>query len=363
MSDTIDLAVVIMAGGAGTRFWPMSTEARPKQFLRLFGERSLLQQSYDRVAPLVPPERVLVLTNARFLPLVREQLPELPEENLIGEPMRRDTSAAIALAALLCARRFGNPVMAVLTADHLIEPPELFRRTLLSAASAAARSPGALYTFGIQPTYPATGYGYLQRGEPLGEDQGIPHYRLLRFREKPDAATAKGYLESGEFYWNSGLFAWTVEAILGELRRQLPGHLQALEPAAQAIVERSPRADEALAAAFQPLPVISIDYGVMEKAADVRCVASHFEWNDVGGWLALAPFLDGDSAGNAHRGGLRTHQARGNLVFCEDPDEVVALVGVEDLVVVRAGRCTLIVPRARAEETKKLVASLEPELR
>jgi len=358
-----DLAVVIMAGGAGTRFWPMSTEARPKQFLRLFGERSLLQMSYDRVAPLVPPERVLVLTNARFLPLVREQLPELPEENLVGEPFRRDTSAAVALAALLAARRWGNPVLLVLTADHLIQPAESFRRTLLSAVRAAGRSGSALYTFGVEPRHAATGYGYLERGEALEDDDGIHHYRLRSFQEKPDAATAQRYLESGEHYWNSGMFAWTTEAILAELERQLPGHLRALEPAATALVDGAASASETLAAAFAPLPAVSIDYGVMEKAADVRCVASTFEWSDVGGWLALAPFLEGDAAGNVRRGEVRAHQARGNIVFCEDPTEVVALVGVEDLIVVRTGRRTLVVPRSRAEEVRRLVAALEPELR
>jgi mannose-1-phosphate guanylyltransferase len=357
----LDLVVVIMAGGAGTRFWPLSTEARPKQFLRLFGERTLLQQSYDRVASLVLPERVLVLTNARFVPLVREQLPELPEGNVVGEPLRRDTAAAIALAALLSRERFGNPVMAVLTADHLIRPNEMFQRTLLSAVRAAAQSAHGLYTFGIVPTFPATGYGYLQRGERLFEDDGVPHYRLQAFREKPDAATAEAYLRSGEYFWNSGMFVWPVEAILEELARHLPDHLRHLGPAVSAW--GTPQLPEALLRGFEPLVPISVDFGVMERAKSVRCVAASFEWDDVGGWLALERFLAHDLDQNAHRGQLRTHQAGSNLVFCEDEEEVVALVGVDGLVLVRAGKTTLVVRRERAEEIKKLVAKLEAELR
>jgi mannose-1-phosphate guanylyltransferase len=219
MSQDPKLVVVIMAGGAGTRFWPMSIEARPKQFLSLFGERTLLQASYDRVAGLVPPEQVLVLTSANFVDLVREQLPELPEQNVVGEPMRRDTSAAVALAALICRERFGDPVMAVLTSDHLIQPVDEFQSTLQSAARGATGAGGALYTIGILPTYPAEGFGYLHRGALLAEDEGVQHFKLQQFKEKPDRVTAERYLESGEYYWNSGMFIWSTSAILAELKR------------------------------------------------------------------------------------------------------------------------------------------------
>ena len=359
-TPTPDLAVVIMAGGAGTRFWPVSVEARPKQFLDLFGRRTLLQLSHDRVAGLVDPERVLVLTSERFVALVQQQLPELPRENIIGEPERRDTAAAVALAALLCRQRFGDPVLAVLTADHLIEPVEAFQRTVLSAARAAAASPGALYTFGVAPGYPATGFGYLQRGERLRQDGEIAHYRLQRFKEKPDLETARAYVESGEYYWNSGMFVWTTAGILEQLERHLPAHLEQLAPAMAH--DRTGGWRTALARAFRGLEKISIDFGVMERADDVRCVESRFEWNDVGGWLALQPYLErqGDNHG---RGRLRAQGAGGNLVFCEDPDEVVALVGVEDLVVVRAAGRTLVVHRDRTEEIKQLVEQLEPELK
>lgn len=362
LTNNLNLIVVIMAGGAGTRFWPVSTEKRPKQFLTLFGERSLIQMSYDRIASLVPPERVLVLTNERFVHLVKEQLPQLPDENIIGEPLRRDTAAAVALAALLGRRRFGNPVIATLTADHLIEPIEEFQRALLSAAHAAEASDQALYTFGIKPTFAATGFGYLQRGDALPRREGdLPHYRLLCFREKPDGATARQYVHSGEYYWNSGMFVWTANAILSELTQHLPEHLTHLQKA----VDKDKTADwpRALTAGFEPLKPISVDFGVMEKAAQVCCVTSEFNWDDVGGWLALEKFLGSDEAKNVHRGHLYTHDAQQNLIFCEDSEETVALVGVKDLIVVRSGNKTLILPRSRTEEIKAIVKQLDETLR
>ena len=361
MSNNPDLVAVIMAGGAGTRFWPLSTEARPKQFLRLFGQRTLLQLSYDRLASMIPPEQILVLTSGRFMDLVAEQLPELPAGNIIGEPMRRDTSAAVALAALLCRKRFGNPVMGVFTSDHLIEPTEELERAVRSAAAQAAASDRALYTFGIQPAYPATGFGYLERGELLLDEDGIQHFRLQRFKEKPALTTAKEYVESGKYYWNSGMFVWTVDAILAELGRLMPDHLRHLEPA----VERDGRPDweQALHDGFDPLVKTSIDFGVMEKAGEVRCVVPRFQWSDVGGWLALEEHLEQDEHGNAHLGCLTDLDAHSNLVFCEDPKETVALVGVENLVVVRAGDKTLITHRDKTEAVKALVAGLEDDLK
>lgn len=355
------LVAVIMAGGAGTRFWPLSTEEKPKQFLRLFGERTLLQMSYDRVAGLVPPERVLVLTAERFLPLVQEQLPQVPQENVIGEPLRRDTAAAVALAAAICRYRFGNATMAVFTADHIIQPVDAFQKTVTSAAQGAEAAPESLYTFGVQPSYPATGYGYLQLGEQLLEDQGHKHFRLRQFREKPDQETARQYLSTGQFLWNSGMFVWTTDAIWGEFQKQLSGHLALLEPVAAA--DGTPDWQARLATAFEKLPRVSVDFGIMEKARDVRCISAGFDWSDVGGWLALKQYLDQDAAGNWHQGALTAQQAGGNIAFCDDPQEMVALVGVEGLVVVRAGNRTLVASQEKAEAIKKLVAELDPQLR
>ncbi|MCB9555491.1 MAG: mannose-1-phosphate guanylyltransferase [Deltaproteobacteria bacterium] len=356
-----NLVAVIMAGGAGTRFWPMSTESRPKQFIPLIGNRTLLQQSYDRLAGVVPPERIIVLTAGRFVGLCREQLPDLPEQNIIGEPMRRDTAAAVALGVALCRRRFRHGVMAVLTADHYITPVERFIQTLLSAAASAEQSTGALYTIGIRPLYPATAYGYLQQGADLGSVGGIEHFRLQQFREKPDRHTAESYVASGNFYWNSGMFVWHLDAITAELDTHLPRHLELLQRAAEA--DGSDAFDEQLKRSFSELDPISIDYGVMEKAKDVRCAIAAFQWSDVGGWIALEQFLDAAEHNNMHRGKIHARDSHKNLVYCEDSSELVALLGVNDLIVVRSGDRTLIVDRARAEEIKELVKGLKPELR
>jgi len=355
-----NLSIVIMAGGAGTRFWPLSTEKRPKQFLKLFGDRSLLQKSYDRVASLVPSERILVLTSEAFTELVKEQLPDIPEENIIGEPMRRDTAAAVALAALLCRKRFGNTVSAIMTADHIIEPVQLFQKTLLSAAQAAANE-AALYTIGIEPSCPATGFGYLECSDELSDDKGIKHYRLKRFKEKPDISTAKSYLKSGKFLWNSGMFVWQTDAILSAFEAHLPAHLRHLERAVDA--EGSTEWIKALEEGFEPLKKISIDFAIMEKAENVRCVAASFSWSDVGGWLALEEFLKSDAKGNHHSCNLEIYDASSNLVFSEDSEETVALVGVSNLIVIRAGSRTLIVDKDKAEDIKKLVAGLDDKLK
>lgn len=333
-----DMVSVIMAGGAGTRFWPVSTQARPKQFLTLVGDTSLLQESYARVRPLTGPERTLVFTHADYVEQVRQQLPELPAENVIGEPSRRDTAAVNALAALMVQKRFGNPVMAILTADHWIRPLEVFQDALQAAAREAA-SDRCLVTMGIRPTYPATCYGYLELGDGN---------QVNRFVEKPDLATARGYVESGKYLWNSGMFCWQVDTILAEFERNLPAHLATL------------RSTPDLAEAFQNLEKISVDYAILEKAPDVRYLAPTFDWTDLGGWLALEPFMDKVEE-NFHRGRLVSHEAARNTVFCEDPDELVALLGVDDLIVVRTGKTTLVLNREKTEQVKKLLERVPRE--
>jgi mannose-1-phosphate guanylyltransferase len=355
-----DLSVLVMAGGAGTRFWPVSTAKRPKQFLSLLSERTLLQASVDRVLGMVPPERILVLTNADFVPLVSEQLPDIPPQNIIGEPMRRDTAAAVALGALLLERTNPDGIMAVLTADHRIEPVADFQAVLSSAAAGARENKSALYTFGVVPTFPSTAYGYLHRAEEL-QSTRPRHYRLADFKEKPPAEVASEYLASGQYYWNSGMFVWSYAAIVQELTRQLPEHVSALAPAVAA--HGGARFGAALGSAFAALESVSIDFGVMEGATDVRCVEATFEWNDVGGWLALEEFLERTDEGNAVKGRLHVRDAVDNIVFNEDDDEDIALIGVSDLIVVRAGKRTLVCRRDDAEAIKQLVGDLPPQLR
>ena len=352
-----NIVYVIMAGGAGTRFWPLSTNERPKQFLKLFGQRSLIQLSYDRIAGSVPNERIMVLTNKSLVGLVRDQLPELPAANVIGEPSRRDTAAAVALAALIVKKRFGeDAVIVILTADHLIQPVDKFIATLESTAAEAAAH-DVLYTIGITPTYAATCYGYLERGDKTADDKGIEHFQMLRFKEKPDQETAAGYLREGRYYWNSGMFIWRTETILSEFFRQRPEHLKLLQPAADA--DGTPEFESALARAFEPLESISVDFAIMEGAKSIRMVASNFEWDDVGGWLALEKYLDHDSDGNAFNSQVESLNSENNIVFCEDGnEELVALLGVENLIVVRSGGKTLVTTRDKAERIKELVKKL-----
>lgn len=351
-----ELVAAILAGGSGTRFWPLSTEERPKQFLQLIGDRTMLQQTFDRLRGLVPADRVLVLTGARFVERVRQELPELPPEHVIGEPLPRDTAAAVALAGVLAKARFGpEHAMVVLPADHMIRPVDRFQQAVRSAAQGALES-GALYTFGIAPAYPATGYGYLECGEPLDRLDGIEHFRLLRFKEKPDLKTAEAYLRRGGFFWNSGMFAWGVETLLEAIARHLPEHANALQPLAG--YDASPAWERRLKEAFLALPKLSIDYGLMEKAEDVRMVKAPFEWSDVGGWGALGAFLPTDRHGNAVQGEFHGIDAANNLVYCDSEEETVALIGVHDLVVVRAGSRTLIVHRDKVEDVKKLVEQM-----
>ena len=345
-----DLYCVIMAGGAGTRFWPASTEASPKQLLTLVGSRSLLQMAVDRARSVAADDHILIVTNALLADAVRRQVPELPAANTIAEPCRRDTAAAVALAALVVHARGGKRV-AILTADHLISPVEAFATAVRNALDATRQQPTAIVTFGIVPTYAATGFGYVELGEGSTDAAARP---VLRFVEKPDAATAAAYLSSGRFLWNSGMFVFGVDAMLGALRTWLPRHLDTLAP----VVIADDLTSAAFAAAFAQLPKISIDKGVMEKHSTVLCVPATFAWSDVGSFPALAEHLDQDDKGNAHRATLHTLDATNNVVWCEDGSEEVAIVGVEGLVIVRAGKRTLVMPKNRAEDVKKLVEAM-----
>ncbi len=342
-----ELFCVIMAGGAGTRFWPASTEQSPKQLLTLTGDRSLLQLAVDRARALVPPARILVVTNALLADAVRAQLPELKHDNVIAEPSRRDTAAAVALATLLVRRR-GGQRLAILTADHLITPVEAFADVVRDAVAATEREPRSIVTFGIVPTYAATGFGYVEVDEAPSDEHAV-----LRFVEKPDAATAAAYVSSGRFLWNSGMFVFAVDAMIAALHTWLPLHLELLSG-----VIDDDSASPTFAAAFAKLPKISIDKGVMEKHSPVLCVPARFRWSDVGSFPALAEHLPSDGKGNAHRALLHTLDAKDNVVWCEDASEEVAVVGVEGLVVVRAGKRTLVMPKSRAEDVKKLVEAL-----
>jgi mannose-1-phosphate guanylyltransferase len=349
------LHALLMAGGGGTRFWPRSRQCRPKQFLALGGERTLLQQAFDRLEGSVAPEQVWVITAAAYMEEVARQLPEVRREQILGEPCGRDTAACIAVGAALISREDAEATMVVTPADHVIEPVQEFRRALHVAVQTAQEQPRALVTFGIPPTYPATGYGYLQRGEEVARRQGVSVYRVRAFREKPDADLAERFVASGEYFWNSGIFVWKAAAILAELRAQQP----ALAEAAQRIADAwpTPERQQVLAREYEALPRQSIDYAVMEHAGQVLAVPALYRWDDVGSWLALERLNPQDVADNtvlAHHVGLDTN----GCVLVAEPDRLIVTLGVSDLLIVQDGDVVLVAAKDREGDLKKLVEEL-----
>lgn len=352
------LHAMIMAGGGGTRFWPRSRNRRPKQFLTFAGDRTLLQGTYDRIAAQVPPERTWVITGGAHVEEARRQLAELPGEQIVGEPTGRDTAACIGLGAALIARTDPTATMIVMPADHVIEPVREFQRAVHAAEQFTNDFPEALLTFGIPPTYPATGYGYIQRGETLGQRQNVTAYQVSAFKEKPNADTAERFLQSGEFYWNSGIFVWKATTILAELRRQRPQLYAAIER----IVEGWPTPDQdaIFRREYESLEKISIDYAVMENARRVLVIQAPYQWDDVGSWLALERRNPQDADGNTVQGthcGVDTK----NCVIATDSDRIIATLGVSDLLIIQDGDATLVADRKREGDVKLIVDRLKKD--
>jgi len=341
-----------MAGGSGTRFWPASRHSRPKQFLSVAGERAMLAATRARLGTEIPDERVLVVAGIEHAALVREVLPALPEENLLLEPVGRNTLPCVALANAEILRRDPQALQIVLPADHVISPESAFHSSLQAALAVANR--GSLVTFGIRPTFAATGYGYIEVGESQGKIDGWPVHRVARFVEKPDPASAEEFLAAGTFLWNGGMFVWATAAISAALAEHASATWEALRDA-------DPRDLEQVYDGLEPQPV---DVGVMERAENRAVIPVDYAWNDVGSWTSLPEVLPTDPAGNCGTGGgqLETRDARRNIVYTE-PGNLTALIGVENLIVVRSGDALLVCPRSRAEEIRGLVEGLPPERR
>jgi mannose-1-phosphate guanylyltransferase len=355
------LHAIIMAGGTGTRFWPASTSDTPKQLLQLIGQETMLRQTFDRLGDIVPNERRLVVTSARLVDAVRNQLPELPTDAVVGEPCKRDTAPCIGLAALLVSRHDPNATMAVMPADHVIRPTGKFQAAIAQAAALADESAGRIVTFGITPTYPAEIFGYIQRGERIKsavEESNIPAdtYRVKQFREKPDAATACQYLDSREYYWNSGIFVWRASTILDALRDRQPEMLAHLE-AIVAAWETDDR-DTVFEREFAAIKPISIDYAVMEHAKDVVMIEAPFEWDDLGGWQSLARLEGTDESGNTIIGPHLGLNTTGTIVRSSDGHLVVTL-GLKDCIVVHTPHATLVANKHNEEQIRQVVKELE----
>lgn len=353
MSTNQDLFAVIMAGGSGTRFWPASRKKAPKQFLAVGGKRSLIAETAARLGTLVPPERRLVVAGVEHVALVRKALRNLPPENILAEPVARNTAPCVAWAALEIEKRSSGAVHAVFPADHVIGPAKTFRKTLQAAAD-EARSSGALVTFGIRPTFPATGYGYIEQKNAVAKHGSLDVFAVARFVEKPDVARAEQFLAAGTFLWNSGMFVWTTTAILNELRRSAPDLMR--------MMEKAMRDGSGITSIYPSLPSVSVDVAVLEKAAAVRVIPADFQWSDVGAWPALPEILPLDEAQNCVAGGatLLVEGAKGCISYGKSGD-LIALLGVEDLIVVRAGNALLIARKDRAQDVKKIVMRLERE--
>lgn len=351
--------VVIMAGGRGERFWPVSRLARPKHLLPIVGDKPMLTQTVERLGDLVPTENVLVITNEEQRTAVQEVLPELPAANIIAEPVGRDTAPAVALATCLVARRDPDAAFALLPADAVIHDADGFR-TILAAAFAAAEQEDVLVTIGIQPDHPATGYGYIKQGRESFSAGHCPVFAVDSFREKPDLETARKYLADGGYLWNAGMFVWRVSVIETAFRAHASSTWDGLAPVRQTL-EQDDDLAPALQACYPGLEKISIDYALMEKADNTVVLESAFDWDDVGAWPAVERHYDADDHGNTVRGDALTVDAKGNIIYTE-PGQTVALLGVKDLIVVQTKDSVLVMPKDRAQDIKALVKKAPDEL-
>lgn len=351
---------VIMAGGGGTRLWPLSRQTRPKQLLSLFDERSLYQASVQRLSGLIPPERILVVAMPDLARQLHAQTPEIPYENFLQEPAARGTASVVGLAAAALHKRDPQASMAILTADHYIRDEELFRQ-YLQAAYAAVQD-DYLVTLGIEPGFAATGFGYIQRGQALGEYGGSQAYQVLRFKEKPDLPTAQAMIASGDHVWNSGMFFWRAGRILKEFERQMPELAAGLVEIENAW--DTPVQQETLQRVWQTLTPQTIDYGIMENAQQAAVIpAAGLGWSDVGSWDALFDFLECDTDHNVLMGApqivsLDTHDC---LIYMSQERRLIVTIGVEDLVVVDAGDVLLVCRKDQAQRVRQVVSQLQKD--
>jgi len=347
MSEAAGIHAVILAGGKGTRFWPKSRARRPKQLLPIVSERTMVQETVSRLAPLVSDDHVWSVTGEAHADELRAQLPGVPAEQVVVEPVGRNTAPAIALAAELIARRDPSAVMIVLPADHHVRDAAGFRGVLARAIDLARRE-DVLVTLGIEPSHPETGYGYVERGAEIAP--GI--HRVRRFTEKPDRARAEEFVASRRYLWNAGIFVWRVDVI----RRALAAHLPSVAKGIAAVVS-SWGDRERFAALYPGVEAQSIDYGVLEKAENVAVVAGDFGWDDIGSWSAVRRLAEADAAGNVLQGRVIASASRDNFVVADK--RLVALLGVENLVVVDTDDALLVCSADRVQDVKQILDELE----
>jgi len=341
---------VIMAGGVGSRFWPKSTKEMPKQFLKLFGDETMIQATVNRLQGFVESDSCMVVTNSGYVEIVKKQLPGLPNEMIIGEKVAKNTAPCVAAAAAILHKKDPESVMAVLPADHHITNPERFRNILKRAAKTALKEE-CLVTIGINPTHPETGYGYINfdknnKTDVLGESV----YGVKKFTEKPDLEKANRFIESGDYLWNSGMFIWKTSVILDAFRKYLPDVFKLTEK-----LSASDDIEEGIDQFYQACPSISVDYGIMEKSENVRVVPGEFGWNDVGSWKAVYDLFDKDKNQNAVKAkNVFLKDSKDNLIQCES-QKPVSVIGIDNVAVVETEHGILVCSLEKAQDVKKAV--------
>jgi mannose-1-phosphate guanylyltransferase len=347
---------VIMAGGAGTRLWPMSRTGRPKQLLPFINGKSLLSLAAGRLRELIAPTCVYVCTGEAYTQAVLEDLCVLPLQQILGEPVGRDTANAVAFSAAILHKHDPSSSMAILTADHIIEPVDVFQNALRTAFEMVERHPEYLVTFGITPTYPATGYGYVQRGEAMADFPMV--HKVVAFREKPKEEVARHYLASGQYAWNSGMFVWKTATILRQMQEHLPAAYEGVMKIAEAW--DTARQREVLHAVYPTLPKISIDFAIMEKAPHVATIAMDVQWLDVGSWPSFGDTLAADAKGNRWANATFAALDSSNvLAVSEVPGHLIATINMKDVIIIHTPNATLVCPAADAERIKAMVAEVE----
>jgi mannose-1-phosphate guanylyltransferase len=351
---------VIMAGGGGTRLWPLSRQARPKQMLPLIGNRTLFQDAIRRLEGVFPIERIYVVTTAELAKEFIVQCPQIPAENFLLEPQPRGTASVVGLAAVAMQKLDPQAVTAILTSDHFIGNVELYQQLLQTAYEIAQDN--YLVTLGVTPTYPATGFGYIQQEEKLGRTHGLDIYRVAQFKEKPDLEQAKRMLADGGFSWNSGMFVWKTETILAEFERQMPALFRQLETIGEAW--NTPHKEVVLRRTWLEIEANTIDYGIMEGATHVAVIpAEGLRWNDVGTWESLFEILPGDENGNIiladHTNNTLVIDTQNTLIHTQEPERLIVTIGLSDIVIVDTGDALLVSRKDQAQKVRQVVAHLK----
>jgi mannose-1-phosphate guanylyltransferase len=358
----MDLRGVILAGGVGTRFWPLSRQKSPKQFLPIISDRTMIEETVDRLLPAIPAANIYTIANQEQTQVMRDYIPALPEDNFLIEPQARNTAPCLVLATAIIYTQNPEAVVAVFPADHSIQKEKIFQQKLLAGAEMAARTEN-LITFGIPPDFPSTGYGYIRFDREAAETtEGENFFEVREFKEKPDAVTAREFLTAGHYYWNSGMFIWQARTFAQKLEECAPEYFSHWQNILEALRTEDRKAEsDRIAEIYPEMPATSIDYALMEKARGVLMGEGNFGWSDVGAWSSLSSFWEKDDKGNAVRGDGLILDAENNLVY--NPDKLTALVGVKDLIVVETDDALLICPKDLDQKVKEIVAELKKRLK